>query len=72
MVNVAPARDVAKRGPPDIAVKTLTAARQIPLRRPEAVEAAIEILCERVKADWIRKPACRLSADFHPLAVKNK
>jgi hypothetical protein len=46
--------------------------REIALTRPKAVEAAIEILRDFVKDDWIFEPVDRSSADFHPLSVKNK
>lgn len=72
VVNVTPLRDIAESAPPHVSMQFLAASRIIPLARPEAIKAAIEILREAVKDDWICVPGCRLSADLHPFAVKNK
>lgn len=45
---------------------------KIAFTRPIAINSAIEILRERVKDDWINVSGVRDSADFHPVAVKNK
>jgi len=71
VVYVAALGDRPKGSRPNIAVKPLAAARQILLARPKTVEAAIEILRERVKDDWISEPLWRLLADVHPLTVQN-
>lgn len=72
VVDVTVARDRAERPGPNIAMQLLAAARQIFLARPDAIEAAIEILRENVQDDWISEPGIRCSADVHSLAVLNR
>jgi hypothetical protein len=72
VMNVTPGRNVSKCHLPNIAMHCLAAASVIRCPRPHAIEAAIEILCDNVKDDWINEPFVRDSADFHPLAVLNK
>jgi len=72
VVNVATARDSPERSGPSIPMKLAAAARKISFVRPQAVKAAIEILREQVKDDWISVFGLRCSADFHPHSVMNK
>lgn len=72
VMDVAPTGDRPECTSPSVSMKLFTAARIVLVTRPNAVQAAIEILRENVKDDWIGVFAVRLSADFHPLAVMNK
>lgn len=56
MVDVAALRDFAERRHPNIPMKASPASRQIPLTWPHTIQAAIEILCNRVKDDRIDVP----------------
>ena len=56
MMDVASNWDRPESTAPYVLMQALAASCQIPLARPHAVETAIEILCERVKDDWISEP----------------
>lgn len=71
MVDVTALGNRTESSLPSAPVKAHTAAREISLTRPHAVEATIEILRDGVKVDWISEPLCRDSADLHPSTVKN-
>ena len=71
VVNVAVFGNRAECNLPNIPMKPLAAARPISVTRPPTVQAAIEIRRKWVKDDWIGVFGARLSADFHPLSVKN-
>lgn len=72
VVNVTAAWDFSESTAPNVPMKLFAAARQVDIRRPSPIQAAVEILRVLVKVDRITVFRRRLSADFHPLAVKNK
>lgn len=71
VMNMALGRDRAESVLPNHPMQLLAAPRVIDLARPKAEQAAIEILRENVKDDWIAEPVSRHSADFQPLTVLN-
>ncbi|MGP0041528.1 MAG: hypothetical protein ACLPJW_12675 [Rhodomicrobium sp.] len=72
VMDVTAARYLPESAAPNVPVKLVTAPRKIRFIGPKTVEAAIEILRERIKDDWIDVFGRRHSADFQPLSVKNK
>ena len=72
VMDVAARRDSAESALPHLSMKLLAAPTEIPLARPQAIKAAVKILCRCVKDDRVSEPFRNDPANLHPLAVKNK
>jgi hypothetical protein len=71
VVDVAAGWYCAKSAHPNVAMKFLAAAREIPIAWPFAIEAAAEVLRNCVKHDRTNERRVRSFANLHPFAVMN-
>jgi hypothetical protein len=71
VMDVAAGRYWAKSAHPNVPMKFLAAAREVPIAWPFAIKAAAEILRDCIKHDRTNERRVRSFANLHPFAVMN-